>query len=127
MIRFIDIRNLGTGSRFSFFDTVTMNYIEIGGEQSWNNWDEFLEISSLSDDLERFKRLCPDWVFDGGEDDIESFHQNGSTTEGRVWEKAVERAIYVYDGQPVENGKEVIDYLLAEVQSLLANVSNPLI
>ena len=38
---------------------------------------------------------------------------------GDVWQEAVNRTEYVYKGEPVEDGQEVINYLLAEVQSLL--------
>ncbi len=38
---------------------------------------------------------------------------------GDVWQEAVQRTQYVYRGEPVKDGQEVIDYLLAEVQSML--------
>ena len=38
---------------------------------------------------------------------------------GDVWQEAVNRTEYVYNGGTVKDGKEVIDYLLAEVASLL--------
>ena len=38
---------------------------------------------------------------------------------GDVWQEAVNRTEYVYNGEAVTDGKEVIDYLLAEVATLL--------
>jgi len=38
---------------------------------------------------------------------------------GDVWQEAVNRTQYVYKGEAVKDGQEVIDYLLAEVASLL--------
>lgn len=38
---------------------------------------------------------------------------------GDIWQEAVNRTEYVYRGQPVSDGQEVIDYFLAEVRSLL--------
>ena len=76
MIRFVDIRNQGVGSRFAFWNTVTDRFVEIEGEQAWNNWDDFLEVAEGYPIVERFKGLCRDWVFDDGEDDIEGWHES---------------------------------------------------
>ena len=38
---------------------------------------------------------------------------------GDVWQEAVNRTQYVYKGEAVKDGQEVIDYLLAEVASIL--------
>ena len=38
---------------------------------------------------------------------------------GDIWQEAVCRTECVYKDQPVKDGKEVVDYLLAEVQSML--------
>jgi len=38
---------------------------------------------------------------------------------GDVWQEAVNRTEYVYKGEAVKDGQEVIDYLLAEVATLL--------
>ena len=73
MIRFVDIRNQGIGYRFSFWDTITDKYICHNGEYAWNNWDDFVEIIQDDINVERYKRLCPTWVFDGGKDSIDAF------------------------------------------------------
>jgi len=44
-------------------------------------------------------------------------HRN--TVEQIVWQEAVSRTQYVYKGEAVKDGQEVIDYLLAEVASIL--------
>lgn len=45
MIRFVDIRNQGVGSRFAFWDTITDRFVEIEGEQAWDNWDDFFDVA----------------------------------------------------------------------------------
>ena len=76
MIRFVDIRNQGTGWRFAFWDTISDSFRQFNDTFAWNNWTEFQE--DYKDDggheLQRYKNKCPDWVFDGGEDDMETFH-----------------------------------------------------
>ena len=79
MIRFIDIRNQGTGERFAFYNTVYDQFMCFSLEQTWTNWAEF-EEAFKSDDctvypIERFKGLCPEWVFNDEEDDIEGFYR----------------------------------------------------
>ena len=44
---------------------------------------------------------------------------------GDVWQEAVNRTQYVYKGESVKDGQEVIDYLLAEVASLLETQNTP--
>ena len=68
MIRFIDVRGQGTGSRFAFWDTVTDRFVCISTEYAWDGWADFEEIAEGSVDLERYKKLCPDWVCDGKEE-----------------------------------------------------------
>lgn len=64
MIRFIDIRDQGTGYRFSFWDTVRDEYIGTSNEYAWDTWEEFRELNLFdSQKYERCKRLCPEWVF----------------------------------------------------------------
>jgi hypothetical protein len=72
MIRFIDVGSqVGLDEtwprQFSFWDTVTDRYIELDGEQMWSTWAEFEETylgaASRPHNLERFKSLCPEWVF----------------------------------------------------------------
>lgn len=78
MIRFVDIRGQGIGSRFSFYDTIESDYINIDNCVAWDNWDQFLEWAEGEYiDFDRFKKLCPVWVFDGGEDDIDAFWAAG--------------------------------------------------
>ena len=43
---------------------------------------------------------------------------------GDVWQEAVQRTQYVYRGVAVKDGQEVIDYLLAEVLSMLEQAEN---
>ena len=85
MKRFIDIRNQGTGSRFAFWDTITDSFENNCGSQAWDNWVDFEEDFRLQMDallsnydidkeLERYRGLCPDWVNDGKEDDVEKFY-----------------------------------------------------
>ncbi len=56
MIRFVDIRGQGTGYRFSFWDTVTDQYICINGEQAWDDWEDFEHFVGGLLDLGRYKK-----------------------------------------------------------------------
>jgi len=74
MIRFIDIRGQGTGNRFAFYNTVNSSFVEASDEVAWESMDDF---RSDCDDEAVFKRcssLCPNWVNDGQEDDIDGFY-----------------------------------------------------
>lgn len=67
MIRFVDIRNQGTGYRFSFWDTVRDEFLEFGGSQAWDTLDDFIESfntasTHLYGDIERFLSLIPVWA-----------------------------------------------------------------
>ena len=66
MIRFIDIRGQGTGSNFSFWDTVKDEFIGKPNEYAWTDWVDFVGSDVVSEkDLERYKVLCPEWAFNG--------------------------------------------------------------
>lgn len=73
MKRFVDIRNQGTCHRFAFWDTVRDRFEEHDGCMAWDSFEEF-ELCYEGSELERYRALCPDWVHDGGEDDIEAFY-----------------------------------------------------
>jgi len=91
MIRFIDIRNQGTGARFAFFNTVNERFISISFNCAWTTWGEDLlsDIMSEHDDdpeangndelntrIKYYKSLCPDWVWDDEEDNLEDWIAN---------------------------------------------------
>ena len=76
MIRFIDIRDQGTGSRFAFFNTTKCKLIEINGSNVWDNWKEFEADSYRITEpgwLDRFKSLCPEWAFNDEQDALEDW------------------------------------------------------
>lgn len=77
MIRFIDIgTQAGTDDEwpreFSFWNTVSDQFIELAGSQMWAHWFEFetdyqadyLAGNPLSYPINRFLALCPCWVFE---------------------------------------------------------------
>lgn len=43
MIRFVDLRGADIGARFSFWDTVLDEFIEVNGSQAWETLNEFQE------------------------------------------------------------------------------------
>jgi len=69
MIRFIDLSGQITeeGKEFAFYDTVTDRFIEIGGDQIWENFNEVVESTlcmggeekpvNIVGGLNRLKRL----------------------------------------------------------------------
>jgi hypothetical protein len=73
MIRFIDLGDqiIEDYPQFAWFDTITDTFIEMSGDQTWDNWEEFEESYNIEKEagnipeswpLERFKRLFPkDW------------------------------------------------------------------
>lgn len=81
MIRFIDLRFQGTQNRFAFWTTVEDRFIRLAGDEAWTTWNEFeeavrfppLQEGADADPedsfLERFRRLCPPWVFDDPKDE----------------------------------------------------------
>jgi hypothetical protein len=75
MIRFIDIRNQGTGSRFSFFNTILNTFIDLNNTHAWDNWDNFKSLAEGFNDIDlpRLRNLCPEWVFDNEEDALEDW------------------------------------------------------
>lgn len=81
MIRFVDIRNQGIGCRFSFWNTSTNRYLSFAGEQAWDDFEDFTVDVKESDALgksyvlRRCRSLCPDWVFDGKEDDVSGWYE----------------------------------------------------
>lgn len=75
MKRFVDIRNQGTGCRFAFWDTISDTFDMFSGTQAWDSWNDFAE-DYIGKELERYRGLCPDWVHDGKEDDIEGWYES---------------------------------------------------
>lgn len=68
MIRFVDLRRQVDGRRFAFWDTVTDTFECYNTEQAWADWRDFEEDwraeNSPFPDLERYRILCPPWVFE---------------------------------------------------------------
>lgn len=73
MLRFIDLRYQGADGRFAFYWTTDGSFLNLGGTQTWDTWDEFeasyreeRDVPHSEDTasrLARYKNLCPDWVF----------------------------------------------------------------
>jgi hypothetical protein len=65
VIRFVDLGhqlnvNSAEGPRyFAWFDTVSDHFLDFGGEQTFNTWDEFVEVCDDAVLLERVRRLFP--------------------------------------------------------------------
>jgi hypothetical protein len=98
VIRFVDMRPAeAVGSRFAFFDTVRDRFVSLAGDQSWDTWALFEEAHGLPHehdegrfDLERFRGLCPPWVFEPVPDDAgpkwhETFHVEHDGDESVVY------------------------------------------
>lgn len=70
MIHFINIKEENIpGAKFAFLDTITNKFITLLDVQYWECWMEFehdfqCDISNTFKDIERFKKLCPEWVFE---------------------------------------------------------------
>jgi len=80
MIRFVDIRNQGTGYRFAFFDTAINQFVDLGGEEVFDSFNDLNyhrnpERPHENKFLDRLQSLCPDWTKDGQEDDLEKWYE----------------------------------------------------
>jgi hypothetical protein len=76
VIRFIDLgKQIGCDDswprEFAFFNTVTDEFITIHLNQTWSSWKEFEDswdcdscFNSTYTEIDRFKSLCPEWVFE---------------------------------------------------------------
>jgi hypothetical protein len=79
MIRFVDTRQQGLDHRFSFWDTVRSTYVSFSDDVAWDTWADFVDSYNLDaatshgtatdvfKRLDRFKGLCPQWVFERGD------------------------------------------------------------
>lgn len=78
VIRFIDIRNQGTGYRFAFFDTVNDWFIEIDQRMVFESYEEISSYQPQTgfqgEQKQRLLSLCPEWTKDGQEDDLEKWY-----------------------------------------------------
>lgn len=66
MIVFVDLRQAEiVGHRFTFWNTVSNQFIIFQDEQAWDTWEHFVEAvgNLLWVDLPRFKKLTPKWAF----------------------------------------------------------------
>jgi hypothetical protein len=82
MIRFVDLRGQDLGERFAFWNTTSDAFLCVDGESAWTTWDEFAELHAGPIDygraahpgtaraypLERYRSLCPAWVFEPAKD-----------------------------------------------------------
>ena len=82
MLRFVDLRWQGICARFAFYNTVVDKFVNIGGTETWETFNEFVddlveyeqsETSGLyiNQSIDIFSELCPAWV-------------NNDPTESRV-------------------------------------------
>lgn len=68
MKRFVDVRNQALGGRFCWYDTVTDEFESFNECQVFETWEEF-EDDFDGDNLDRYRKLCPGWVFELEKDD----------------------------------------------------------
>lgn len=69
MKRFVDIRGQETGYRFCWFDTITSQIEQHGGNTVWETFKEFAE-DYRGPEVERYRRLAPAWTDEPmGDDD----------------------------------------------------------
>lgn len=70
MLRFIDLRGQGTGKRFSFYNTVSSDFVRGDSGQGWNLKKDLEDDGSLDPDIkERMIALLPMWVSWSDEED----------------------------------------------------------
>lgn len=130
MIRFIDLRNQGTGKRFAFWSTSGDHFIRIDGEQAWNTVAELKEAwESAPNDFPDIARLvghCENhpWTAEG-EDDVVAWY-TGETDLRRdieefsvVWfEQTQKWVVLLPDGTTINRNFGAIGYATAAVHEL---------
>lgn len=95
MIRFIDIRNQGTGYRFAFLDTSTDRFVKLDDLEVFDSYKEIEDFemftASGKEKKKRLLSLCPEWTKDGKQDDLcYDFEDRGideaiTSLRGRSW------------------------------------------
>lgn len=74
MIRFIDLRQYeedGVGA-FAFFETFSGEFVaDCIGDHTFASFEEFESSATehVRGDIDRYRRLCPAWAFEGGRAD----------------------------------------------------------
>ena len=81
--------------------------------------DEKGSQMTIDEDTRQFNRLRREAQKRASRRTVNEFVMCPVCQRGDVWQEAVNRTEYVYKGEAVKDGQEVIDYLLAEVASLL--------
>ena len=71
MKRFIDLRHHSEdiGARFAWWCTVTDRFESYCTEYAWETWKDFEDVCH-PDKLERYRKLCPNWVFEENREDV---------------------------------------------------------
>lgn len=75
MKRFIDLRGMGTGSRFAWWDTIRDQFDQYCGDYAWDTWREFIESVGydgrwhVDEVSRRYRPLAPEWVHEEVEED----------------------------------------------------------
>jgi len=67
MKRFIDLRGQETGYRFAWYDTIIDKFETFSDSMAWDTWEEFRDdyLNEVgSDEIERYRRLTPNWALD---------------------------------------------------------------
>lgn len=70
MKRFIDLRGQGTGARFAWWDTGVDHFESHSDQQAWITWEDF-RADYDGNEADRYRSLCPPWVFLPCSDDRE--------------------------------------------------------
>ena len=105
MKRFIDLRNQGaSGKRFAWYNTVIDQFESFGGDQSWDDWNDFLEsLSRTSTEPDRYRALVPDWAFQP-KPEFHHWPEMPGFQNGRL--ERMDRRLYLDQG--VEHRGEVV-------------------
>jgi len=62
MKRFINLKGQHVGFKFAWWDTIRDEFECFKGWYAFNTWEEFKDVYN-GDEIERYKSLCPKWVF----------------------------------------------------------------
>ena len=64
MIRFIDLYGVGTGANFAWLSTISDNFLDFNGQQTFDSWSDFESFyeEPKHGPIDRYKSLVPAWA-----------------------------------------------------------------
>jgi hypothetical protein len=111
MLRFVDLRGQGLHHRFAFWSTSSERFQMFDINHAWNTFEEFLDDYD-GDDVKRYKKLCPEWVFS---------HNHEGEMKEEVVSIASVKALVIAAGKTENHIGGLVAMLIEELEALEYN------